>query len=84
MRIQDTLAVVLVGGAVITASSIVVPSLVAGTVPTYVSEVATPASTPIQVESEINTTDTVDMNQWEPTGGPGPTPYVPGSKRKGK
>ncbi len=83
-RTQQLLATALFAAAVVTASALVVPQLLAGQpVPTVADVPATPAADSVPVDVAIGTDASVDMNHWQETAQP-KSPFVKGKPRKGK
>ena len=81
LHMQPLFAGIVLGGAIVTVLAVAVPQIVAGQpAPVIVEIAAAPEAVPVDV---ANTDDaSIDMNHWQETVGPPPSPYIPGPRRK--
>ena len=78
---QQLFAGIALGGAMATAFAVAVPQIVAGQPASALVEVAVaPESVPVDAANPDDAS--VDMNHWQETGPPAPSPYIPGKGRK--
>ena len=82
VRIQQLIAGVAFGAAVASVSAIVAPQVFAGSNPAVSDVAAIPASEMAPIATVPGDDTAVDMNHWQETAAPVPTPYVPGPRRK--
>ena len=81
LRLQPLFAGIALGGAIATAIAVAAPQIAAGQpAPALVEVAAAPESVPVDAANPDDAS--VDMNHWQETAGPPPSPYVPGKKRK--
>ena len=83
LRMQQLFAGIAFGGAMATALAVAVPQLVAGQPAPAIAEVSVaPEAAPVDAGNSEDSA--VDMNHWQETAAPAPSPYVPGKVKKKK
>ena len=81
LHTQQVLAGIALGGAMATALAVALPQIVAGQLAPAIVEIAA-APEAVLVDSSDTDTASVDMNHWQETAAPVPSPYIPGPRRK--